>query len=109
MDGMLIASKSKAEIGSTKSLLKNESETKELGEAKKIRDNGKSVHMPLGGHFKLSLKDFPIRDCDVERISKVSYANTVGSLIYWMVCMRPDIAYAINVVRRYLANLGKNH
>ncbi|GJX62932.1 retrovirus-related pol polyprotein from transposon TNT 1-94 [Tanacetum coccineum] len=109
IDSMLIACKSKAEIGSTKSLLKKEFDTKELGEAKKIRDNGKSVHMRLGGHFKRSLKDFPVRDCDVERMSKVSYANTVGSLIYWMVCMRPDIAYAINVVSRYLVNPGKNH
>ncbi|GKD83379.1 retrovirus-related pol polyprotein from transposon TNT 1-94, partial [Tanacetum coccineum] len=33
-------------------------------------DNGKSVKMPLGGHFKLSLKDCPVRDCDVERMSK---------------------------------------
>ncbi|GKE50791.1 retrotransposon protein, putative, ty1-copia subclass [Tanacetum coccineum] len=89
IDGMLIASKNKAEIGSTKSLLKKEFDTKELGEAKKIRgmeivrlDNVKSVHMRLGGHFNRSLKDFPVRDCDVERISKVSYANTVGSLIY---------------------------
>ncbi|GJU91005.1 RuvB-like protein 2 [Tanacetum coccineum] len=33
-------------------------------------DNGKSVQMPLGGHFKLSLKDCPVRDCDVERNGK---------------------------------------
>ncbi|GKC36203.1 hypothetical protein Tco_1048587 [Tanacetum coccineum] len=46
---------------------------KELGEANKILDNEKSVKMPLGGHFKLSLKDCPVRDCDVERMSKVSY------------------------------------
>ncbi|GKB68723.1 retrovirus-related pol polyprotein from transposon TNT 1-94, partial [Tanacetum coccineum] len=25
------------------------------------------VQMPLGGHFKLSLKDCPVRDCDVEK------------------------------------------
>ncbi|GJV82254.1 retrovirus-related pol polyprotein from transposon TNT 1-94 [Tanacetum coccineum] len=136
---MLIACKSKAEIGSTKSLLKKEFDMKELGEEKKILgmeivrdrsrkmlrvsqsgyvskilnnfriDNGKSVKMPLGRHFKLSLKDCPVRDCDVERMSKVPYANVVGSLMYLMVCTRPYIAYAVSVVSRYLANPGKNH
>nr|GEX26319.1 retrovirus-related Pol polyprotein from transposon TNT 1-94 [Tanacetum cinerariifolium] len=139
VDDMPIACKSKAEIGSTKSLLKREFDMKDLGEAKKILgmeiirdrsrkilrvsqsgyiskilnnfiiDNGKSVQMPLGGHFKLSLKDCPIRDCDVKRMSKVPYANAVGSLMYLMVCTRPDIAYAISIVSRYLANPGKNH
>ncbi|GJZ72093.1 retrotransposon protein, putative, ty1-copia subclass, partial [Tanacetum coccineum] len=138
-DDMLIDCKSKVDIGSTKSLLKKEFNIKELGEAKKILgmeivrdrsrkilrvsqsgyvskilnnfriDNEKSVQMPLGGHFKLSLKDCPARDCDVERMSKVSYANAVGSLMYLMVCTRPDIAYAVSVVSRYLANPGKNH
>nr|GEU52384.1 retrotransposon protein, putative, Ty1-copia subclass [Tanacetum cinerariifolium] len=70
VDDMLIACKSKAEIGSTKSLLKKEFDVKELGEANKILDNGKSVKMSLGGHFKLSLKDCPVRDCDVERMMK---------------------------------------
>ncbi|GJU90611.1 retrovirus-related pol polyprotein from transposon TNT 1-94, partial [Tanacetum coccineum] len=72
-------------------------------------DNGKSVQMPLGGHFKLSLKDCPVRDCDVERMSKVPYANAVGRLMYLMVCTRPYIAYAVSVVSRYLVNPGKNH
>nr|GEW03007.1 hypothetical protein [Tanacetum cinerariifolium] len=107
---MLIACKSKAEIGTTKSLLKREFDMKDLEEAKKILEyNGKSVQMPLGGHFKLSLKDCPIRDCDVERMSKVPYANAVGSLMYLMVCMRPDITYAVSIVSRYLANPDKSH
>nr|GEV11308.1 retrotransposon protein, putative, Ty1-copia subclass [Tanacetum cinerariifolium] len=123
-DDMLIACKRKDVIGSTKSLLKKEFHIKELREVKKILgmevikdqsrkilrvsqsgyvskilnnfriDNGKSVKMPLGRHFKLSLKDYPVRDCDVKRMSKVPYANAVGSLMYLMVCTRLDISYA---------------
>nr|GEV68003.1 leucine-rich repeat-containing protein [Tanacetum cinerariifolium] len=102
---MMIACESKAEIESTKSLLKKEFEMKELEKYAM----GKSVQMPLGGHFKLSLKDFLFRDCDVEMMSKVLYANAVGNLMYLMVCMRPNIAYAVSVVSRYLANLGKRN
>nr|GEW71538.1 putative reverse transcriptase domain, ribonuclease H-like domain, aspartic peptidase domain protein [Tanacetum cinerariifolium] len=112
VDDMLIACKSKAEIGSTKTLLKREFEMKELGEAKKILGMeiimDRSHKMPLGGHFKLLLKDCPVGACDVERMSKVSYTNAIGSLMY-LVCTRPDIAYAVSIVSRYLANLDKNH
>nr|GEX59931.1 uncharacterized mitochondrial protein AtMg00810-like [Tanacetum cinerariifolium] len=40
-----------------------------------------------------------------QRMSKVPYANEVGSLMFLMVCMRPDIAYVVSVVSRYLMNL----
>ena len=37
------------------------------------------------------------------------YALAVGSLMYVMVCMRPDIVHAIGVVSRFLSNSGKEH
>ena len=39
----------------------------------------------------------------------VPYASAVGSLMYAMVCTRPDIAHAVRVVSRFLSNLGKEH
>nr|GEW57573.1 retrovirus-related Pol polyprotein from transposon TNT 1-94 [Tanacetum cinerariifolium] len=72
-------------------------------------DNGKSISMPLGAHFKVSLKDCPSSNYDVEIISKVPYANVVDSLMYLMVCTRPDIAYDVSIVSMYLVNPGKNH
>eukprot|EP00253_Pinus_taeda_P017667 PITA_17667 len=42
-------------------------------------------------------------------MSKVQYASAVGSLMYAMVCTRPDIAHAVGVVSRYMNNPGKEH
>ena len=42
-------------------------------------------------------------------MEKVPYANDVGCLMYAMVCTRLDIAQAISVVSRYMANPGKQH
>nr|GEY13582.1 retrovirus-related Pol polyprotein from transposon TNT 1-94 [Tanacetum cinerariifolium] len=41
-------------------------------------DNGKSVSVPLGVQFKVSLKDCQSNDWDVERMSKAPYTNAVG-------------------------------
>ncbi|KAL6334535.1 hypothetical protein AAG906_018034 [Vitis piasezkii] len=40
---------------------------------------------------------------------RVPYASAVGSLMYAMVCTRPDIAYAVGVVSRFLSNPGRHH
>ena len=40
---------------------------------------------------------------------KVSYASAIGSLMYVMVCTRPDIAQAVGAVSRYMNNPGKVH
>ena len=42
-------------------------------------------------------------------MAKVPYASTCGSLMYAMVATRPDIAYAVGVVSRYMSNPGKKH
>lgn len=42
-------------------------------------------------------------------MSKVPYAFAIGSLMYVIVCTRPDISYAVVVVSRYISNSGKQH
>ena len=39
---------------------------------------------------------------------RIPYASTVGSLMYAMLCMRPDICYAAVIVSRYQSNPGKH-
>ena len=42
-------------------------------------------------------------------MASVPYSSAVGSLMYAMVCRRPDIALAVGVVNMFMVNLGKNH
>ena len=67
------------------------------------------VSSPLASHFKLSSKHNPSIDKEKEDMRIVLYALVVGSLIYVMVCTRPDIAYAVGVVSRFLSNPGILH
>ena len=39
----------------------------------------------------------------------ISYASVVGSLMYTQVCKRPDIAFIVNVLGRYLSNPRHDH
>ncbi|KAE8695044.1 Calcium sensing receptor [Hibiscus syriacus] len=45
----------------------------------------------------------------MEEMKKIPYSSVVGSLMYSMICTRPDIAYAVGVVSRFLANPGNEH
>ncbi|CAN0919974.1 Retrovirus-related Pol polyprotein from transposon TNT 1-94 [Linum grandiflorum] len=69
----------------------------------------KAVSTPLAGHFNLSSKHCPTSEEEKEAMKNVPYASAVGSLMYAMVCTRPDIAHAFGVVSRFLSNPGKEH
>ena len=40
-------------------------------------------------------------------MEKVPYASVVESLMYAMLCTRPDISYDVRVVSRYQSNLSE--
>ena len=69
----------------------------------------KPVSTPLAPHFKLSASQCPKTEEEQEYMSKVPYSNAVGSLMYAMVCTRPNISHAVGIVSRYMHNPRKEH
>ena len=72
-------------------------------------NEAKQVSTPLGSHFRLSKEQSPKTKEEMDHMSKVSYASTIGSLIYAMVCTMSGIAHAVGVVSRYMSRPGKQH
>jgi hypothetical protein len=73
------------------------------------RENAKLVSTPLVNYFCLSTLQCPKTVKEIEDISMVPYANAVGCLMYVVVYTRPNFAYAVSVVNKYMANLGRQH
>jgi len=71
--------------------------------------NAKTRNTPLGIHLKFSKRQSSQTEEEESHMSKMPYVSTVGSLMYVMVCTRPDIAHAMGVVSWFLSNLGKEH
>ncbi|RVW64894.1 Retrovirus-related Pol polyprotein from transposon TNT 1-94 [Vitis vinifera] len=72
-------------------------------------DHSKPVSTPLAQHFKFDHSTLPSTDEEVEYMKSVPYSSVVGSLMYAMVCTRPDLAFAVSVVSRFMSNPGKAH
>ena len=61
-----------------------------------------AVKTPLAAEHDLTVpEDF--KEGEEEEMRQVPYAQVVGSLMYIMTCTRPDLAYAVGVLSRYMA------
>ncbi|KAK9080130.1 hypothetical protein SSX86_001805 [Deinandra increscens subsp. villosa] len=139
VDDMLIAGKDLSVIKDIISMLSQEFDMKELGDAKKIigmeiernrtertlklsqgsyirkilksygMEGCKPVRTSFATHFKFSSKDSPKTEAEVQEMDRVPYSQVVGSLMFLMVCTRPDISFGVSVVSRFLSNPGKAH
>ncbi|KAE8700517.1 hypothetical protein F3Y22_tig00110556pilonHSYRG00215 [Hibiscus syriacus] len=139
VDDMLVASRSKEEVQKIKGMLNSEFDMKDLGPATKIlgmeitRDRkknnlflsqksyiqkvlmrfnmheAKQVTTPIGQHFRLSNSQAPGSEEEKTYMENIPYTSGVGSIMYGMVCSRPDLAYAVSIISRFMANPGKAH
>ncbi|KAL5852379.1 hypothetical protein ACOSQ3_007497 [Xanthoceras sorbifolium] len=139
VDDMLVAGPNKDRVQELKAQLAREFDMKDLGPANKIlgmqiqRDRNnrkiwlsqknylnkilrrfnmqdcKPISTPLPINFKLSSSMSPSNEAERMEMSRIPYASAVGSLMFAMICTRPDIAQAVGVISRYMANPGREH
>ena len=72
-------------------------------------NKAKPMNVLLASHFKLSSSLCPSSVEEKDYMSRVPYSNTIGCLMYAMVCTRTDISHAVGVVSKYVENLGKEN
>lgn len=139
VDDILLICKSKAKIDDVKVSLKNFFDMKDLGSAhrilgvqiirdrskrqimltqhdyvKKVLDrfnikNVKSNNIPLGGHLDLTRNKTHLTKNVVNHMKNIPYDAALGSVMYAMICSRPNLAFAISVLNRFMSEPGEKH
>ncbi|KAJ9542072.1 LOW QUALITY PROTEIN: hypothetical protein OSB04_028578 [Centaurea solstitialis] len=77
---------------------------------KKFRmDESKKGFIPMQHGIVSSKTQCPASSQDQDKMKSVPYASAIGSIMYAMLCNRPDVAYSVSVTSRYQQNLGEPH
>ena len=69
----------------------------------------KLVYTPLTTSIRLSELYITQSESKKKYMPYVTYATVIGSLMYSMVCTRPDLAQTANVVSSYMGNPEMEH
>lgn len=136
---MLVASSDQKQVDQLKVELQNEFNMKSLGKAKRIlgvdiyrnkqkselflyqtdyvrkvlrkfnMNLAKTLSIPLPTDCKLSKTMCPKTQEEEQEMLHVPYASVVGSVMYMMLCTRPDLSHSISLLNRFMSNPGKQH
>ena len=69
----------------------------------------KRGYLPASHGIRLSKKMYPKTPEERKRMSEIPYASVVGSIMYAMLCTRPDVTYALGVASRFQADPKEDH
>ncbi|RVW46052.1 Retrovirus-related Pol polyprotein from transposon TNT 1-94 [Vitis vinifera] len=114
VDDILLASSDVGLLHETKRFLSSKFDMKDLGNASFVlgiqihRDRSRG-DTPVAKGDKFSLHQCPKNELEKKDMERFPYASAIGSLMYAQVCMRPDIAYIVGMLDRYLSNPGMDH
>ena len=127
VDDMLIVGSNDKMIAFTKNMLNSRFDMKDMGLADvilgiKIKRTSKGLILSQSHYVDNILGKFDKDSSGIARISvdvtlhlsknkgesvsQVEYSTIIGSLMYLMSCTRPDIAYAVNRLSRYMSSPG---
>ena len=77
---------------------------------KKFRmENSKKGFLPMLQGKVLSKTQSPVTAEDREIMNNVPYASAIGSIMYAMLCTRPDVCHAVSLTSRYQSDPGVEH
>ncbi|XP_070010450.1 secreted RxLR effector protein 161-like [Nicotiana sylvestris] len=71
--------------------------------------DSKKGFLPFRHGVSLSKDQSPKTNGEIEKMKAVPYASAMGSLMYVMLCTRPDICFVVGVVSRFQSNPGREH
>ena len=71
--------------------------------------DSRPLSVPVTIRIKISSSQCPTSPLEMEEMTQVPYQSVVGSLMYAMVCTRPDITQAVGVLSCYMSNLRRTH
>ena len=72
-------------------------------------DQAKKGFLPVLQGVKLSHTQCPTIAEDREKMKDVPYASAIGSIMYALLCTRPDVCLSISLAGRYQRNAGVDH
>ncbi|KAJ9538397.1 hypothetical protein OSB04_031130 [Centaurea solstitialis] len=72
-------------------------------------DESKKGFIPMQHGIVLSKAQCPESSQDKDKMKSIPYASAIGSIMYAMLCTRPDVAYSVSVTSRYQQNPGEAH
>ena len=130
IDDMLILDSNEYMIKSTKKILTNKFDMKDLGVVQvilgiKISKTSNGLVLSQSHYIEKSLEKFSKNDNSTVKtpidisvylsnnwgkgIKQLGYSRMIGSFIYIIKCTRPDIAYSVSKLCRFISNPSMDH
>ena len=72
-------------------------------------EHSKRGNVPMVSGITLSKSLCPQTQDEMTRMNLIPYSSAIGSIMYAMLCTRPNVSYALSVTSRYQSDPGLGH